>query len=102
MPSSSTEPGLSTLSKQRLLVQIKIGAIVLMLLGAEAAFRVRQSIKYGSATWHGEIHTFDSFVDSVHFTDTGNGAMADRIAAVLRESREFNFNRWSNRRSRAD
>ena len=100
MPSSSTEPGPSTLSKQRLLVPITIGEMALMLLGAEAVFRVRQSIKNGSATWLGEIHAFDRVVDSVHFTDAGNATMADRVAAVLRESREFQS--LLKRRSRAD
>jgi len=50
---------LSTRSKQSLLVLIIIASIVLALLGAEGAVRLRQKLKYGSATTFEEFYAVD-------------------------------------------
>lgn len=61
MPGQNPTPQgvLSTRSKQHLLVLITIGAIVLTLLAAEAAIRIRQTLKYGSAAMLEDYWTID-------------------------------------------
>jgi len=53
------EGALSRRSKQSLVVLITIAAIALMLLSAEAAIRLRQMLKYGSATVLEDYYTVD-------------------------------------------
>jgi lysophospholipase L1-like esterase len=50
---------LSARSKLRLMILITMGAIVLTLLGGEAAIRVRQTLKYGSAAMLEDYWTID-------------------------------------------
>lgn len=57
---SLTQEGVqSTRSKQSLVVLITTATIVLMLLSAEAAIRLRQILKYGSATIVEDYYTVD-------------------------------------------
>jgi lysophospholipase L1-like esterase len=54
---------LSTRSKRGLLVLLTVAAIVLMMIGAEGVVRLRQMLKYGSATATGEYYTVDRAID---------------------------------------
>jgi lysophospholipase L1-like esterase len=57
------EGGLSTRGKRTLLILVTVGAIVLMLLGAEGAVRLRQVLRYGSATVADQYYMVDRSIN---------------------------------------
>jgi lysophospholipase L1-like esterase len=51
---------LTNRGRRNLVILITVGAILLMLLGAEAAVRLRQKLKYGAAETIEDYYTYDS------------------------------------------
>jgi lysophospholipase L1-like esterase len=63
MPSSSTEPRLSARGKRLAAALLTLVALLAMLVAAEIAVRVRQQLKYGSASVVEEYFTYDPKTD---------------------------------------